>query len=143
MDFIVFIVDHGFFVAVVGVVRNFRIGDGRIFDIDVHAEVIVVDDGEVLRPARGQPRLFDVPALGAQVEDEFLLSRYDLAVQAAVFEIAVIGNGGRAVEVYFVNQVLHFAVLFALFDHEELALADGRDIADFGSAGVLIAVSTG
>ena len=95
MNLIVLVVDHGLFVAVVGVVRYFRIGDGRVFDIDVHAEIIVVDDGDGLAVRQeGQAfSLFDVPALSAKVEDQFFLGRYDLAVQAAVFEIAVIGDG--------------------------------------------------
>ena len=68
-----------------------------------------------------------------------LSCRYDFPVQAAVFEVAVIGDGRSTVQVDFVDEVLHGAVLLALFDHQELAMADGSDVAQFGGAGVLVA----
>lgn len=112
-----------------------------IVDGDVHAEVIIVDDGEG-PPVRQESQafgLFDIPSLGTEVQDELFLSRYDFPVQAAVFEVSVIGDGRSAIQIDFVDEVLHDTVLFALFDHQELAMADGRDVAQLGGARVLIA----
>lgn len=141
MDLIVLVVYHGFFVAVVSVARYVGLAGFFIVDGDVHAEVIIVDDGEG-PPVRQESQafgLFDIPSLGTEVQDELFLSRYDFPVQAAVFEVSVIGDGRSAIQIDFVDEVLHDTVLFALFDHQELAMADGRDVAQLGGARVLIA----
>ena len=112
MDLVVLVVYHGFFIAVVGIVRDFGLADFLVVDGDVHTEVVIVDDGEgpAVRQEGQAFGLFDVPALGAEVQDEFFLGRYDFPVQAAVFEVAVISDGRSTVQVGFVDEVLHGAV---------------------------------
>ena len=67
VDTLVFVIDHHFLVAVVGVVRDVRIDSFFVGDGDVLAEIVVIDDGNrtAVRQEGQAFGFFDVPAVGA------------------------------------------------------------------------------